>query len=370
MRNYFSTPLLIDVCITNRCNLNCDYCSAESGPFASKKNEMSIEEIDGLFRQFDDLKVPRVAVTGGEPFIREDALDILEKFSKYNFAKVLNTNGTLITDKIARRLSKFNLDRICVTLDGSIPEIHESQRGHGTFNKVIEGIKKLQRYQLPVSTLFTLGKHNVNDLINTIKLFDKLEVDFMSVMVICPTGRANDASILANKEEWYPVFLDLSERMKKKEFNLKFKIVPPNESDVFWTHFFPLQYYKRLDLLDVWGKSLSDIPKQREISCQAGIKACSINHKGDVYGCDLMNGIQELIAGNIKEKSFPEIWHNSLVFKKFRDMSFQDLTGKCSICPHTWCGGGCRCSALELDGSLLGSDLACFFDEEGVSLYE
>lgn len=44
-----------------------------------------------------------------------------------------------------------------------------------------------------------------------------------------------------------------------------------------------------------------DIPKQREISCQAGIKACSINHKGDVYGCDLMNGIQELIAGNIKE---------------------------------------------------------------------
>lgn len=34
------------------------------------------------------------------------------------------------------------------------------------------------------------------------------------------------------------------------------------------------------------------------------------------------------------------------------------------VAPYPWCGGGCRCSALELDGTLLGSDLACFYDEE------
>ena len=77
---------------------------------------------------------------------------------------------------------------------------------------------------LPVSTLFTLGKHNVNDLINTVRLNDMLGIEYMSVMVICPTGRANDGSILADKKNWYPVFLDLTERLSRGEFKVKFKM--------------------------------------------------------------------------------------------------------------------------------------------------
>jgi radical SAM protein with 4Fe4S-binding SPASM domain len=223
-------------------------------------------------------------------------------------------------------------------------------------------------YNLPVSTLFTLGKHNVKDLINTIALMDKLEITFLSVMVMCPTGRANDGSVLADKEEWYPIFLELSERINRREFKIKVKIVPPNESDIFWTHYFPLEYYDRLDLLNVWGMDINEFNsnKNREISCQAGIKACSIAHQGNVYGCDLMNGIEELIAGNVKKQSFIDIWNNSEIFKKLREIEFDKLSGKCSICKHTWCGGGCRCSALELDNSLYGSDNACFFEEESV----
>lgn len=364
MRDYTPHPLLVDVCVTNRCNLNCSYCSAESGPFASKKGEMTVEKIEELFQELDSMNVPRVGVTGGEPFIRDDILEILRNFDKHKFAKILNTNGNLITDKIAKELSKLQLDRICVTVDGSRSEIHDSQRGRGSFKKTLEGIKNLQRYKLPVSTLFTLGKHNVHDLINTIRLNDMLGIEYMSVMVICPTGRANDGSILADKKDWYPVFFDVTKRIANGEFKVKFKIVPPNESDVFWTHYFPLAHYKRLDLLEsVWGQSLDNLSNKREISCQAGVKACSINHKGNVYGCDLMNGIEELVAGNVKEESFYNIWHNSEVFKKLRNISFDDLSGKCAICPHTWCGGGCRCSALELDGTLLGSELACFYDE-------
>ena len=49
MRDYSPYPLLVDVCVTNRCNLNCSYCSAEAGPFASKKGEMSVEKVWILF---------------------------------------------------------------------------------------------------------------------------------------------------------------------------------------------------------------------------------------------------------------------------------------------------------------------------------
>ena len=72
-----------------------------------------------------------------------------------------------------------------------------------------------------------------------------LSIEYMSVMVICPTGRANYGSILADKKQCYPVFLDLTERISKGEFKDKFKIVPPNESDVFWAHYFPLAFYNR-----------------------------------------------------------------------------------------------------------------------------
>lgn len=365
MREYSPFPLLVDISVTNRCNLNCSYCSADSGPFARKKDELSIEMLDSLFKELDYMGVPRVGITGGEPFMREDILEILELFSKYRFTKILNTNGILINDKISRKLVPLNLDRICVTLDGSKSEIHDSQRGKGSFNKVVEGIRNLQRYNLPVSTLFTLGKHNVDDLINTIKLNDKLGIEYMSVMVICPTGRANDGSILADKNSWYPVFYDLTKRIYAGEFNVKFRIVPPNESQIFWTHYFPLAHYGRLDLLEkVWNQSIETIEtSNREISCKAGISSCAINHKGDVYGCDLMNGIESLVAGNIKEKSFNEIWHNSDIFKKLRNIHMKDLSGKCSTCQIPWCGGGCRCSALELDNSILGSDLACFYEE-------
>jgi radical SAM protein with 4Fe4S-binding SPASM domain len=365
MRNYYESPVLVDISVTNRCNLNCEYCSAESGPFASKKGEMDLETLASVFSQLDRLNVPRVAITGGEPLIREDIIELLTLFDNYSFAKVLNTNGNLLNKKIAREISKLNLDRICVTVDGSTSEIHDSARGKGSFKKAIAGIKHLQYYNLPVSTLFTLGKHNVNDLIRTIQLMDKLEVAYLSVMVLCPTGRANDGSALADEKEWYKTFLELSEKIKNREFKTIVKIVPPNESDVFWTHYFPLEYYNRLDLLSVWGLSLKEYEQERkrEISCQAGVKACSIFHQGDVYGCDLMNGIEELIAGNVKSQCFSDIWNNSEVFKKFREIEFDKLTGKCAVCPHEWCGGGCRLSALEMEGSLYGSDSACFFKE-------
>ena len=128
-----------------------------------------------------------------------------------------------------------------------------------------------------------------------------------------------------------------------------------------------MAFYDRLDLLEsVWHQKVdTDSIKKREISCQAGVRACSINHKGNVYGCDLMNGIDELVAGNVNETSFEEIWHSSPVFKKLRNITFDDLSGKCAECPMPWCGGGCRCSALELDQTLLGSELACFYNKEG-----
>ena len=75
-----------------------------------------------------------------------------------------------------------------------------------------------------------------------------------------------------------------------------------------------------------------------------------------------MRGIHSLLAGNIKKQSLKDIWDNSSVFSKLRNMKFENLRGKCKECPHTWCGGGCRSTAFNLGGSLCSSDESCFYE--------
>nr|WP_279010356.1 radical SAM protein [Vagococcus fluvialis] len=364
-REYLSSPLLVDYDLTNYCNAKCTYCSANATPQEDIKKELTLLEITELFNELDRMNVLKVSIGGGEPFARKDIFDVLSIFEQYNFVKVLNTNAMLITDKKAKQLKTYNLDRVCVTIDGSNEKIHDLTRGRGSFKQTIHGVANLLKYNIPLTVLFTLNNTNTKDFINTIKFVESLGIDSLTAMVMCPTGRAANGSFSLNKDTWYPVFLKISEMLANEEIKLRLRIIPPNESDVLWSHYFPLEHYSRLDLLEQWEFNFSNYSKKenREISCQAGIKACSISSQGDVYGCNLMTALSALNAGNIRTESFEEIWHNSSVFKSFRSMNFEDLDGPCSRCPHEWCGGGCRSAAMNLTGSLTGSDISCFYAE-------
>ena len=367
MREYLSASVLADMSLTNRCNFKCAYCYASAGDDAYRVEEMSVEDYKSVFEQLDKMNVHRISLSGGEPFVRKDFFDILAEAERHKFAIVINTNGCLINEEVAKKLRNHRFDRICVTLDGSCAEVHDRIRGIGAFERALSGIRLLQKYGLPVSTLFTLNKTNIEDMINTIRFNEALGISYLSVMVMCPTGRAAKGDLLLTKEVWYPLFLRLSEMKLRKEIKLNFKIVPPNEGSVFWLFYFPLKYYNRLELLKCWNQNV-DENNTGEISCQAGTKSISILCNGDVYGCDLMVGIKDFLAGNVLESSLECIWNDSPVFKKLREIDKSFLTGKCRNCENKWCGGGCRSAAYNLDGSIYGSDLSCFYEaKEGVT---
>ena len=362
MRKPLSAPVLADISLTNRCNLRCEYCYASSGDVNYMVEELPVENYRSLFEQLDNMNVHRISLSGGEPFVRSDFFEILGEAQKHRFAIIINSNGTLITDEVAEKLKQYRFERICITVDGSSERVHDIIRGRGSFVKALQGIQKLQKYNLPVSTLFTLNKNNMEDLINTIKLNESLGINYMSVMVMCPTGRAAQGKLLLTKEKWYPIFLKLSQMKERNEIKLNFKIVPPNEGSVFWLFYFPLKYYNRIDLLKYWNQDC-DCKESCEVSCQAGLKSISIMCNGDVYGCDLMIGIDEFRAGNITKNQIADIWENSETFHKLRNIEKKDLKGKCHDCEYKWCGGGCRSAAYNLDGDIMGSDLSCFYCE-------
>jgi sulfatase maturation enzyme AslB (radical SAM superfamily) len=115
--------------VTNKCNLRCKHCHLSSG--ASFQDELTTEEIFSIVSQAEQLGVKLLVVTGGEPLVREDILDILNYASEHIDRVLLLTNGTLITDEIAEKLKEFKVD-VQVSLDGAQQETQDFIRGKGS----------------------------------------------------------------------------------------------------------------------------------------------------------------------------------------------------------------------------------------------
>jgi radical SAM protein with 4Fe4S-binding SPASM domain len=93
--------------------------------------------------------------------------------------------------------------------------------------------------------------------------------------------------------------------------------------------------------------------------CLAGTGFCFISHIGKVQGC----GYLDLPAGDIKENSFGDVWYNSSLFGKLRDIS--NLGGKCGVCEFKRVCGGCRARAYEVTGDYLAAEPYCIYQPQG-----
>ena len=152
--------------ITHNCNYGCSYCifscdkKKVDGELTTKE---CLHVIDELVKNgFKYLKI-----TGGEPFIREDLIEILEYASKKLIVDV-STNASLINDEIVNKLNKINLKMIHVSLDGNKEE-HEAVRGKLTYERTINGLKSLKHSKNKVRIGSVIHAKNENNLENLVK---------------------------------------------------------------------------------------------------------------------------------------------------------------------------------------------------------
>lgn len=177
--------------MTNRCNLSCRHCYVSSSPhgefgFDFGKMWHLLKEIQS------ELGSVRIALSGGEPLTRsKDALDFLEAANKLH-PLLLLTNGTLITQNMADKLSKLNMT-IRISLDGYSAETHDLIRGKGSFKKSIKGIHNLQNSGFPLENieLFAMiPPEGVDGLPKVLSLAEDLGIRKMKIEPIAKTGRA------------------------------------------------------------------------------------------------------------------------------------------------------------------------------------
>ncbi len=200
----------LELQITNKCNLKCRHCfigarniitlpqplpsipkafgtspSRESG---AKEEELSVNQIKGILKEFEEMQGLRVLITGGEPLIHRSFEEINKLLPEFFVRKVLFTNGLLLNKKA---LKKLNVDEIQISLDG-LKDAHDSLRGKGTFKLAIEAAKRALDSGFEVSIATMVHTKNLDDFDEMERLFKDLGIKDWTVDVPCITGRLED----------------------------------------------------------------------------------------------------------------------------------------------------------------------------------
>ncbi len=159
----FERPVLsARISITQRCNLDCIYCHNE-GIFEDSKGEMTPKEISRIVRICAEHGVKKVKITGGEPLLRSDVVDIVSEISGLDITDIsMTTNGTYLKD-YAEGLKENGLKRINVSLDTLKPEVFKEITKGGNLDRVIEGIEAAIEAGLYPVKLNMVVMNGIND---------------------------------------------------------------------------------------------------------------------------------------------------------------------------------------------------------------
>ncbi|MGI2258551.1 GTP 3',8-cyclase MoaA [Shewanella sp. GXUN23E] len=157
--------------VTDRCDFRCVYCMSEDPCFLPREQVLSLEELAQIARAFTELGVSKIRLTGGEPLVRSDCVELVSMISSLPGLKELSmtTNGSRLS-KLARPLKQAGLDRLNISLDTLNPERFSALTRNGKLERVVAGIDAaiaagFQRIKLNAVVLKGQNDDEVLDLV-------------------------------------------------------------------------------------------------------------------------------------------------------------------------------------------------------------
>jgi len=179
--------------ITDKCNLNCIYCGFDSG--RNKHDELPYKTIVDIVQILSSNNIQHLDLSGGEPTIRTDFFQILDKIDKTPLSLGLLTNGTQITELFAKQLDQHQIHSIKISFDG-LKEEHDRLRGTGAYDKALSGLRNIINHtSIPTKVLFTLTSYNGNDVIELVKKLADLGIWRLVIRPCDPNGRSDNSFI-------------------------------------------------------------------------------------------------------------------------------------------------------------------------------
>ena len=337
--------------LTRSCNLFCAHCRGSAAP-GSYANELTTDECFSLVDQILEVGHPIIILTGGEPLARSDVTEIARYAVNKGLRVVMGTNGTLITEEMAAKLKEVPVSRLGISLDFPVAELQDDFRGQaGAFAAVMSGITNARRAGIEVQINSTISRLNVNYLDELLNMALELGAVAFHPFMLVPTGRGKGLESVELPPEQYEQTLHwIYDKQVELGDRIFFK-----PTDV--PHYMRVVKQREKQERRVKAEVASGHNPANAITrgCLAGIGFCFVSHLGKVKGC----GYLDVEAGNIRKESFAQVWANSPVFHKLRDLS--NLKGKCGTCEYKRICGGCRARAYEATGDYLEAEPYCVY---------
>lgn len=277
--------------VTTRCPLKCKHCFYSS-ELNQNIGELTLEEIRKISKNLPDLEL--LQLSGGEPFIREDIVEILEIFFKNGIKKAtIPTNG-FFTDitikKVKEMLNKtFNI-QIMISIDGN-RELHNSIRGRDCFDKALKTFDELKKLGINVGFNVALSKLNYEHYIELLKFLKQRTNNIDPILV-----RAKSDVMLSLEE---------------------FRKIIPDINKLIYSNLKPF-YKKRMQMLNEIYCNVLD-GKPLPYRCLAGEIIAVLEPDGQVRACEILNKL-----GNVRDYDY-----NLLEILKKRK-----IPNRCRDCVH------------------------------------
>jgi sulfatase maturation enzyme AslB (radical SAM superfamily) len=183
------------VLVTESCFFKCKMCH-----FWKQKHDIPIFDLNKYKSMFAGLKKfthdkTTVVFTGGETLLNLQIYDLVKLASSQNIWTNLNTNAWLLDDKKIDRLIKSGVNQITISLDGSIPEIHDFIRGiPGSYKKIFSVIKQIRKKSKDIVLVANcvINNYNLNDVLNIVNKVNKAEFESVYFQSVVPPFASND----------------------------------------------------------------------------------------------------------------------------------------------------------------------------------
>lgn len=358
MTQVFSVPCSVRLELTRACNLRCPYCIADASQQPAA--ELNTAQWLKLFTRLHELQVLRVSLSGGEPLIRPDALELIEALARREFSVSLLSNGTLVTRDVAKRLRALGVSSVWLSFDG-LRECHDAVRGTGAFERALIGLRHVLAQGLDLGVNVVPMRHTVNSLGGLVDLLVAEGVNRITVSTLRPEGRCH--AIYESLAPRYPDDLrtirEIVDAKRSLHTKLSLTCGATFHFDVTRTRLNPARSQTPNDGGAGEPRRPTRDPMPLMAGCSACRTSCHITASGDVLPCA---GMEAFSGGNIKTRDLLEVWRHSARFREIAELNRRPVTDirECADCPYnSTCWGGCRADAFKAFGSLLAPDPVC-----------
>jgi PqqA peptide cyclase len=330
MNNEIKPPLWILLELTHKCPLECAYCYNQLD-FAKTKDAMTKEDWFRVMEQARVMGAVQLGISGGEPLLNKDVVEIVERANSLKFYTNLITSGVGAPKGIVAKLKAAGLKTVQLGIQSHDRDTMTLiTNNKNSFDEKLAFAKEVKEagLQLIVNTCIT--RQNIHQVGEIIELAESLGANYLEIANIQYYGWAlKNVNALLPSQEQITKAREVTKYYREKRKDMKVFFVVP---DYFAT--------RPKACMNGWGTTF-----------------LTINPDGIALPCNTANTLP-LTFPSVKEFSIEQIWNESTAFNYFRGDSW--MKEPCRTCDEKEQDfGGCRCQAFALTGDMNATDPVC-----------